>query len=194
MKPHPVLFLNRPFAPLLGRARIALGSTQRDLGNALGASQRTVARWEAGGSTPTIDGVRRLAALVYPHDKPLAAEIAAAASATLEGLGLVEPPAPAAAPPLPASIIVDAVVCSAADALKVVPEAVRPALLAAFRRARELRLSYEQVEEALAPPARVRVRTRVGGDTDARRVSADEPAGSGRASAVRASRAARPPR
>ncbi|HLK38761.1 MAG TPA: helix-turn-helix transcriptional regulator [Polyangiaceae bacterium] len=194
MKTHPVLFLNRPLAPLLSRARSALGSTQRELGDALGASQRTVARWEAGRSSPTIDGVRQLAALVYPHDKPLAEEIAAAASSTLEGLGLVEPPAPLAPPPLPAWIIVDAVVCSAADALKVAPEVVRPALLAAFRRARELRLSFEQVEEALAPPARVRAQTRLASDTDGSRVTADEPAGSRRASAARASRAGRPPR
>jgi hypothetical protein len=47
--------------------------------------------------------------------------------------------------------VVDAVVCAAADALSVAPETVRGALLAAFRRARELRLSIDDVEKALGP-------------------------------------------
>jgi hypothetical protein len=48
-------------------------------------------------------------------------------------------------------LLVDAVVCAAADVLEVAPVTLRGALLAAFRRARELRLSAEDVEVALAP-------------------------------------------
>ena len=65
-------------------------------------------------------------------------------------LGIVAPPAPAPPPPtLPAEDVVDAVVCAAADAIHVTPRDVRPALLAAFARARRLRLSVEVVEQAL---------------------------------------------
>ena len=47
--------------------------------------------------------------------------------------------------------MVDVVVCAAAEALDVSPRAVRPALLAAFQRAREAGLTLEQVEKALSP-------------------------------------------
>jgi hypothetical protein len=47
---------------------------------------------------------------------------------------------------------VDAVVCVAADALAATPATVRDALHAAFRRARELGLSLQDVEDALAKP------------------------------------------
>jgi lysylphosphatidylglycerol synthetase-like protein (DUF2156 family) len=43
------------------------------------------------------------------------------------------------------------VVCAAADAMQLIPEAVRPALRAAFRRARLAGLSLEVVEAALHP-------------------------------------------
>jgi hypothetical protein len=54
--------------------------------------------------------------------------------------------------------IVDTVVCAAAEAMQVMPDAVRPALRAAFRRAVLARLSVEAVDKALggvpevAPP------------------------------------------
>ena len=59
------------------------------------------------------------------------------------------PVAPPAAPPIPGQVLVDAIVCAAADALKAVPETVRASVLAAFRRARELRMTVEDVENAL---------------------------------------------
>jgi hypothetical protein len=46
--------------------------------------------------------------------------------------------------------LTDAVVCAAAEALNVPPPAVRPALLAAFRRAREVGLRLEDVERVLS--------------------------------------------
>jgi hypothetical protein len=45
--------------------------------------------------------------------------------------------------------MVDSIVCAAAEAMDVVPRQVRPALLAAFARARRLSLSTEVVEKAL---------------------------------------------
>jgi hypothetical protein len=57
---------------------------------------------------------------------------------------------------LPAALVVQAVVCAAADALHAPPSTVRAALLAAFRMARELRLDVEDVETALAVCSRRR--------------------------------------
>ena len=48
---------------------------------------------------------------------------------------------------------VDAVVCAAAEAMQVVPQNVRPALLAAFACARELGLTLEDVERVLRAKA-----------------------------------------
>jgi transcriptional regulator with XRE-family HTH domain len=130
--------------------------TQKEFGEALNASHRTASRWEAGQSNPYTPELRKLAAMVYSRDAELADELAAVVGETLESLGIVAPPAPAppAPPPpspLPSRLLVDAVVCAAADALEVAPITLRVALLAAFRRARELRLSVEEVETALAP-------------------------------------------
>jgi hypothetical protein len=85
-----------------------------------------------------------------------AAEIAIGADTTLEALGIVRPPPPAAPPPLPAppqpalGSVVDSIVCAAAEAVDLSPGAIRPALVAAFARARELGLGVEAVEGALA--------------------------------------------
>jgi hypothetical protein len=48
--------------------------------------------------------------------------------------------------------LVDSITCAAADAMSATPEAVRPALRAAFARARDLRLTTAEVASALAPP------------------------------------------
>jgi hypothetical protein len=47
--------------------------------------------------------------------------------------------------------MVDSITCAAADAMKLLPEAVRPALRAAFERARDLQLSATEVASALSP-------------------------------------------
>jgi hypothetical protein len=92
-----------------------------------------------------------MALLVHPVDAALAAEIAAAGGTTLDALGLVPATAPAAphgsgGPP---DRVVDAVVCAAAEAMQVMPQSVRPAVLAAFACARELGLTVEGVERVL---------------------------------------------
>jgi DNA-binding XRE family transcriptional regulator len=152
----PLLHLNRPVTVLMVRARHAMGFTQQRLGDALGSSKRTAHRWESGRASPSVSNVRTLAAMVFPHDPGLASELAAAASTNLIELGLVRPPEPPplpspAPPPPPTRLVVQAVVCVAADELAVAPETVRRALYAAFKCARELRLSIEDVEKALEP-------------------------------------------
>jgi hypothetical protein len=147
-----VLFPNRPIRPLVARAQFTLGMPHRAFGKALRASERTALRWAAGQSTMSVSQLRDLARLVYPRDATLAAEIAAAASETLESLGIVAPPPPLPPPVAPRpdpNVLTDVVVCAAADALNLAPNAVRGALLAAFARARELGLTVQEVEGAL---------------------------------------------
>ena len=154
---------------LLGDARRALGLNQAQLGELLGSSKRTVQRWETKRSYMSPEERVKLAAHVHPHDAETAAELVATIGQTLESVGIVvppvppppppppPPPAPAGPPPMPRHLAVDAVVCVASEALGAVPSAVRGPLLAAFRRARELGLSCDEVEQALdaalRPPA-----------------------------------------
>jgi len=60
----------------------------------------------------------------------------------------------AAAPPVPATpshVLVDSVVCAAAESASLLPQAIRPAILAAFVRAREGGLTIDGVIGVLAP-------------------------------------------
>jgi transcriptional regulator with XRE-family HTH domain len=142
------------------QARNALGLGQKGLGDLLGASRRTVQRWDSRQGAPSADQLARLATAVHPHNAPLATNIAALAGMTLEQLGLVRPEpvaappavtdAPALRPPSPPPHLTATVVCAAAEALNASPLAVRPVLLAAFRRAREVGLRVEDVEGALS--------------------------------------------
>jgi hypothetical protein len=159
---------------LLIDARNRLGVSQGGLGELLGSSRRSGQRWEGGGSSPMPKQLHALAAMVHPKDAKLAEQIAVAGGSTLEQLGIVPPPPPPAPPPRtiplprpppavsapapappppqpppPPEDVVDAVVCAAAEAIDVMPRTIRPALLAAFRRARRLGLDVATVEKAL---------------------------------------------
>jgi DNA-binding XRE family transcriptional regulator len=149
------LFLNRPLDDLLVRSRRTLGMTQRTLGEALGASLRTAQRWDSGAAHPGVSQVRTLARLVFPIDPALAAELASAASETLVTLGLVPPPPPPqpALPVVPRSVVIDSIVCAAAEAARTHPTAVRAGLLAALAQARGLNVSIDELEKALGAPA-----------------------------------------
>jgi hypothetical protein len=155
----------RPVPELLLDTRRALHVSGNGLAALVGVSRRTGQRWNQGRGPYTLD-LRKIAELVFPVDAELAAELAEAAGATLESLGLVPatpvapvapatpvaPTAPMAAPaprPTPPDRVVDAVVCAAAEAMQVMPQSVRPALLAAFACARELGLSVQDVERVL---------------------------------------------
>jgi DNA-binding XRE family transcriptional regulator len=147
----------RPKTVLVIEARRALGLNREKFGELLRLSKRTIARWEGGQSSISSTDLFSLAGHVYPHDAELAEELALAGGATLQALGIVSapvapPPPPPPPPPIPGHVLVEAIVCAAADALKAVPESVRPAVLAAFTRARELRMTVEDVERALTRP------------------------------------------
>jgi hypothetical protein len=136
---------------LLFLAHRALGLSQGDLGKLLGASTRTGQRWGTAKAFPSQEQVQQLARHVDPVDAQLAAQLAQAGGTTLMALGLGPPPPPPPAPPfVPApDRIVDSVVCAAAEAMGVMPGAIRPALLAAFTRGREIGLGVDALEKAL---------------------------------------------
>jgi transcriptional regulator with XRE-family HTH domain len=176
-KPKP-----RALIAVLIDAKFALDLSQRELAERLGSSARTASRWMARQSSPMRSQLEELAALLFPIDALLAAEVALHAGKTLEQLGLVVagPPPPPALPPsrpaedgspppkpsmamepprvtshehLPEHLpehLVDGIVCVAAEAMNLPPHALRPSLLAAFRRARVLGLTADVVEACLA--------------------------------------------
>jgi len=154
----------RPIASLLFKAQVALRVSQTGLGKIMGGvSRRTVWRYQSGRSTPFSPDLHTLVRHVFPVDPGLAEQLAVATGQTLESLGLVVPAPPPVAnhslavqpePPVDPRqdrLRVEAVVCAAADTLDVSPRAVRAALHAAFARAKEMGLSVDVVEEALAP-------------------------------------------
>jgi transcriptional regulator with XRE-family HTH domain len=163
---------NRPGLPrLLVEAQHALKLTQQEMGELMGASRRTVWRWQTGQSSPLATHLHVLVRRAYPIDAKLASRLATVGNATLERLGLVAAertlgPAPGA----PASmdealrtrLLVDAIVCSAAEALDASPRLVRRALHAAFSRARETGLAFDAIERALAPAGARRSRRDAG--------------------------------
>jgi transcriptional regulator with XRE-family HTH domain len=162
--------------PLVGRARIALGLTQKGLGEMFHTSMRTAHRWEGGEAYPDVDQVQKLTRAVFPVDARLAAELAREAGTTLQSMGLAAAPqavpvpapvpAPAAAsrPFPPIALMIDSILLAAVDAaeahastttptIAATRQSVRDILRAGFSRARGLGLTIEEVDGALAHPA-----------------------------------------
>jgi DNA-binding XRE family transcriptional regulator len=145
---------------LLLEVQRALGLSQREVGELIGVSRRTMVRWNNGGMGPIASEWCELARHVYPVDAVLAATLAKQAGETLESLRLVAPPAsPPLLLPLPKaptvtnSDLVDLAVLSAAEALSMPPQAVRPALVAAVDRMTACGLTLEAAREVMHPPA-----------------------------------------
>jgi hypothetical protein len=158
--------------PLIGRVRLALGLTQKELGEMFHASMRTAHRWEGGEAYPDVEQVLKLARAVFPRDAQLAAELAQEAGTTLQamGLALTPPPPPAAVAPAPpprpfppVSLMIDSIVLAAVDAaegLTAIPstrQSVRDILRAGFSRAHGLGLTIEEVSLALEPTPAVKI-------------------------------------
>jgi len=150
---------------LLVRANGALGMTQEEFGVLLGVSRRTMIRWQQGDNGPPFQDWIKLVRHVYPRNAALAKEIATELGETLVTLGVeapplpVMPPAPPAVPVRPAPPVgdlVDSIVCAAAEAIAATPQAVRPALLAAFERAASVGLAVDDVRAALKPSSKAK--------------------------------------
>ena len=145
-----------PIIALLLEARHALVWHQGDLANLLKLSRRTVQRWDAGHGSPDATQLATVARAVFPKDAELASRLARAARTSLEELGLVITAAPQTPISLLGPLMVDSITCAAADAMNMAPDAVRPALRAAFERARDLGLSPADVASALGSSKRRR--------------------------------------
>jgi hypothetical protein len=145
-------------ATLAQEAQFVLGCTQHELGQLLGISRRTVSRWASNHSSPSASELQTLARAVHPKDPALAARLAREGGETLESLGIVKPAPPVLVSPgpvvtvrpfPPTRLIVESVVCAAAEVMQASPTAVRGILRAAFARARGLGLTVEEMDEAL---------------------------------------------
>jgi len=157
-----------PIPVVLTLARETLHLNQLGLAELVGSSLRTVQRWETRRGQPSISVMQVLADAVRPHDPDLASQIDVWAPRPAPPAPPVLPPAaveiaappvlppplppPPPVPPIPQAVLVDSVVCAAAEAMTLSPQAVRPAVLAAFARARDAALTVEAVVGALAPP------------------------------------------
>jgi transcriptional regulator with XRE-family HTH domain len=154
--------------PLVGRVRIALGLTQKQLGEMFQVSMRTAHRWEGGQAYPDVDQVKQLARAVFPTDPRLAADLAREAGTTPQTMGLVPAPmvvpaeaaAPVAPRPFPPlALMIDSILLAAVDAANgqttapVTRQAVRDILRAGFSRARGLGLTIDEVDDELRPSA-----------------------------------------
>jgi transcriptional regulator with XRE-family HTH domain len=116
-------------AALLVHCQIALGLSQKELGDLVGRDRRTIQRWQKGGSDLTPGQVQTLASALQPVRPDLAEQVLELGRKT----GIVGPPAsPATAE------VIDAILQAAADAGGTSPEAIRPAVAAALMKAEEV--------------------------------------------------------
>jgi transcriptional regulator with XRE-family HTH domain len=128
------------FGAALRKAREAAGLTQASVARHLGKTALSVHRWEMQGVRPTYEDRVALLQLLAKAPRALLAELAEESDVALDSV-LPLPPAPpapppaAAAPPLPARVmlenaqtVVDDAVREAAEDLDVTPRALRPIL------------------------------------------------------------------
>jgi transcriptional regulator with XRE-family HTH domain len=148
-------------AALVVHVSRVLGLNQRQLGELLGVSLRTVARWTARQSYPSPTNFHAMARAVFPRDASLAVQLATSGGTTLEELGVQQASVAArtgGASSIPDALLVESIVCAAATAMDASPRALRPALAAAFDRARTLRLTVESIDAVLRDPADARAK------------------------------------
>jgi hypothetical protein len=134
---------------LLLRAQDALGMNQARIGELFGVSRRTIIRWTRGGCYAGPEAWARVAAAVHAKDPALAATLASELGETLESLAIVPPAAPVRPLVTPRDLTL-LVVHAAAEAAALAPQAIVPALAAAFDRAASLGLSVDDVRAGLA--------------------------------------------
>jgi hypothetical protein len=164
--------IDRTIIPVVAEAQSRLRLTQDMLATLARVSRRTVLRWYANKALPGPHNVTPIIAALHPQHRDLAAKLADHLGQTLAALGFAAPevaqkapppaaPVPPATPPPPtarafppAELLVDSIVCAAAEALNTTPAAVRPIVRAAFARARGLGVSIREIDDALSPTPR----------------------------------------
>jgi hypothetical protein len=149
-----------PMPELLYRLQTTLHMTQKELGNLIGLSSRTIIRYYGHGGTFTPSQYATLAKALALQDPALATYCARLSGQTLEQLGITKPPelpAPASSPltaarPSPsAPHLADSVVCAGAEAMQCTPTQMRPGLTAALERMIALGMSAEETVRAMSP-------------------------------------------
>lgn len=155
-----------PVPELLWRLQTTLHMTQKELGNLLGLSSRTIIRYYQRGGFLLPSQWATLAKALQPRDAALAAYCARMAGGTVEQLvrGTVpaaptslpepSPVAPATRPTPSAAHLADSVVCAGAEAMQCTPTQMRPGLLSALARMVALGMSAQETLDAMSPPAR----------------------------------------
>jgi DNA-binding XRE family transcriptional regulator len=149
MQNSPATIMSGATNVLMIECRMALGLTQKEMGNLVGKTKRTVQRWEDRGALLIAAEVAALVQALRPVRPDLAERIAAILDQSRAEIGL---------PALAHGTIdatkadpIEAVVAAAARAIGVTPQAVRPAVAAAFARAVEEGLDVHTVNERLKP-------------------------------------------
>ena len=142
-----------PLPVCLVRAREVLHLTQLELATLVGSSLRSVQRWENKLSIPSHWHLHRLADAVQSADPELAAAIELWAPRPPPPPPPPEPAPPPPPPRIPDVVLVDSIVCAAAEAMALTPQTIRPAILAAFTRARDASITSDAVVAVLSPAA-----------------------------------------
>jgi hypothetical protein len=132
------------------RGQIAARMSNGELASLLGVSRRTIIRWTAGGPYMTEAQWAALVGAVHARDASAAASMAAELGESLVSLGIEAPPPPPV-PTLDPQELMERVLYAAASAAGLSPQAVKPAVLAAFDRAASLGAGVDDVRKAIAP-------------------------------------------
>lgn len=114
-------------AKLMVLCQVALGLTQRELGDLLGKDRRTIQRWQSGGCQLLPEEAKTLAAALRPVRPDLADQALALGQQSAISLGMTPPATP--------EEIEEILQAAAGAAGGVSPDAIRAAVVAAFVKA-----------------------------------------------------------
>jgi transcriptional regulator with XRE-family HTH domain len=131
-------------ADLLVHCQVALRLSQEELGELLGKNRRTIQRWQESGFQPTANVAETLAHALQPVRPDLAEQVLELGRKVAIAFGMTPPARPATAE------VIDAILQAAADAGGTSPEAIRPAITAALRKAEEAGVDLGAIVAGLA--------------------------------------------
>jgi hypothetical protein len=122
----------------------ALGMTQAEMGAMLGKDRRTIQRWQDRGCSLLPGDAATLASALRPGHPDLADKVLALGRETADQLGM---------PPATTPEMIAAIVQAAAAAGGTTPDAIRPAVAAAFAKAAAMGADARAVAAALGSNA-----------------------------------------
>jgi hypothetical protein len=130
-------------AVLLIHCQMALGLTDGELGELLDRSRRTILRWHDRGFLPTAHQAETLADALRPVRPDLAEQVLALGERAALAAGMTPPARPATAE------AIEAILRAAADAGGTSPEAIRPVIVAALLKAKEVGVDVSAIVAGL---------------------------------------------